>query len=78
MKPKRTQLDRVLSYLRDPDYALTRYSALEDLGIANLTAVISTLRKRGHTIETVMNDGINRWGEPCRYAKYVLIETEEE
>lgn len=44
-----TQAERLLNWLNNHEY-IDRPTALRNLRIANVTAVISELRKRGHAI----------------------------
>lgn len=69
MSKQTTQMHRVLNYIEDFG-SITRVDALRDLGIANLTAVISSLRKCGADIVTNIAHGKNRYGEIIRYAVY--------
>lgn len=77
MSKKAKQMRRVLNYLEDFG-SITRGEAMTDLGVANLTAVISSLRKRGVDIETTMAAGKNRYGETVRYAVYSFQEKKKE
>ena len=47
-----------------------------DLGIMRLAARISDLKEDGYIIQTEMETGKNRDGEPVRYARYFLKENE--
>lgn len=69
MSKKAKQMRRVLNYIEDFG-SVTRLEAMRDLGIANLTAVISSLRKHDVDIETTMVPGKNRYGETIHYAVY--------
>lgn len=62
---------RVLQHLKTHG-SLTSMEAFENYGVTRLAAVIFDLRKLGHDIVTLDMDGSNRYGEPVRYAKYVL------
>ena len=55
-----TQEQRVMKYIQDFG-SITRLDAMRDVGVANLTAVISDLRKHGVSIETRMIKGKNRY-----------------
>lgn len=66
-----TQAKRVLAYCDEHTY-ITRWSALVDLGIANLTAVISDMRKHGIEIVTEKIVDFNRYGEKIIYARYYI------
>lgn len=60
-----TQGQKVINWLNNHPY-IDRYTAMYNLRITNLTAVISDLRQKGHDIETVefkTKDGI-------KYAKW--------
>lgn len=71
-----TQSQRVIEYIRRQG-SITRAEALNDLGIANLTAVIAHIRHTiGLDVITLMMDAENRYGEPCRYARYTILAKE--
>jgi len=61
-----TQNQKLLEYLKRGG-KVTRWNALLDLGIANITARITDLRSQGHAIMTTM---ISRDGK--RYGKWSL------
>lgn len=69
---KTGQKDRVLKYMREHG-GITRAEAFTQLGIANLTARISELRKE-HIIEGVEMKGKNMYGENTSWKMYVLKE----
>lgn len=52
--------------------SLTSVEAFELFGCTRLAVVISSLRKDGFDIRTLMMEGKNRFGGHCNYAKYVL------
>jgi hypothetical protein len=67
-----TQEERVLNFIRDFG-SITRAEAMSELGVANLPAVIDTLRHRkGHDIKTLEIESLNRYGQKITYAKYVF------
>ena len=71
MSKKQTQVDRVLDYMTRYG-SITRVEALVELRIANLPAVIDTLRhKKMVNIVTTEIKGINEYGS-YTYAKYTL------
>ena len=70
------QMLRVLTYFEEYG-SVTRYEAMQDIGVANITAVISKLRKAGYNIVTETVKAKNRYGEPVRYARYVYKGKEE-
>ena len=50
---------------------LTSMEAFENYGITRLAARVAELRKLGYDIQTIMMEGVNRYGESVRYGKYV-------
>lgn len=72
-----TQEQRVLNHMREHG-SITRISAMLEVSVSNLTAVISDLRKKGYEIETIDVPSINRLGQKVSYAKYVLKENKED
>lgn len=66
---------RLLSYLKENP--ITSMEAFQMFGITRLSARIFELRALGYIIDTVMIEDVNRYGEPCRYAKYILRGKEE-
>lgn len=71
---KTTQMTRVLEYMRE-NGSITRLEAMKFIGVANLTAVIDTLRNdMGYNIITYKIPGENRYGEKITYARYCLEE----
>ena len=62
---------RILSYL-ETHGSITPLDALNELGCYRLGARIWDLRHDGHTIITEMEHGVDRHGEPMRYARYTL------
>lgn len=67
-----TQSDIILDHLEHIG-GITQAEAFEQYGIARLGARIWDLKRSGHSIMTTMEAGENRFGEPCRYARYFLI-----
>ena len=68
------QYDRVLRYMQTQG-SITRAQAMNDIGVANLTAVIDYLRHSvGVPIKTNLVKGTNRYGEKITYAKYSIEE----
>ena len=66
-----TQEQRVLQYIKDFG-SITRGEALLEISVANLTAVINTLRKKGFPIVTNTIKSRNKYGQPISYAEYVI------
>ena len=68
------QYDRVLRYMQTQG-SITRAQAMNDIGVANLTAVIDYLRHRvGVPIKTNFVKGTNRYGEKITYANSSIEE----
>ena len=73
------QKARVLMFLQKFG-SITPYDALKEFGIMRLPAIIFELRydeENPLPIATKMERSINRFGEPVRYARYVLLEDSE-
>lgn len=69
---KTTQRDRVLQFIREVGY-ITSWDAYKELGISQLGARIFELKERGYMFKKEKVKNLNRWGEPVRYDKYMLI-----
>lgn len=68
-----TQTAAVLNYLIEHG-SITSIQAFEMFGATRLSAIIFRLRKAyGYTINTRMETGKNRYGEPTQYGVYELI-----
>ena len=68
-----THCERVLDYMRKYG-GITQAEAYEMLGCARLSGRIYDLKKRGLDIRSNRVAGVNRYGEPCHYARYTLTE----
>jgi len=68
---KMTQKQRVLRHLEEYGN-IEPMLALREYGIYRLSDVILKLRDMGYSIETKEIQTKNRFGEPARYAKYIL------
>ena len=64
----------VLAHLKSKG-SITPREADKLYSITRLADVIFKLRKHHHIISTLTND-TNKFGRPCRYATYTLIEEE--
>lgn len=68
-----TQLEKIIRHLNDYG-TITPIEALMEYSIMRLSARIWDLRhKKGYEIETKMIYGVNRYGEPTKWAKYRLM-----
>lgn len=70
-KVNKTQM--VLQHLKKKGN-ITSWEAIQMYGATRLSAIIFNLRKRGYIIDSLMVDRMDRFGNECRYAKYVLKE----
>ena len=65
--------NRVLAYLREHG-SITPLEALDGFGCMRLGARVWDLRHDGHNIVTEIIQGVDRHGEPARFARYTLKE----
>ena len=65
------QNGRVLDYLRR-NGSITALDAMNDLGVMRLASRVCELKEQGAQIETVMVEGVNRFGEVTKFARYYL------
>lgn len=66
----KSQHDRILKHLKRKP--LTRAQAMDELGIANVTARIAELRQAGYDIRDRWKAASNRYGDPIKYKVYFL------
>lgn len=71
-----TQHERILRHLEDIG-GLTQADAMQEYGIARLSARISELKSAGYPIRREMVAGRNRYQEPVSYARYFLERNQE-
>lgn len=64
-----TQNERILKYM-DTFGSITQREALNVLGVARLASRVNDLRKAGHPIISEVETGMNKFGEPTRWARY--------
>ena len=69
-----THEDRLLDYLRKHRYIFP-LAAIQKLGNTRLADTVHKLRRHGYNIRTDMVPLTNRWGDTCRVAKYVYLES---
>lgn len=65
------QADRVIDYIRR-NGSIDRKRAMNEIGVANLTARISALRHAGIPVRDRWQTGENRYGEPVKWKEYFL------
>lgn len=68
--------ERVYDYMREFG-SITQLDCIKDLGYTRLACAISEIKQGGHNVKTVMETGKNRWGKPTHYARYSLVERNE-
>ena len=68
----KSQRNFVINYLNHYK-AITSMEAFRYYGITRLSSIIHVLRNSGYKIDTIMVRDRSRSGEPCRYAKYVIV-----
>ncbi len=52
--------------------SITSWEAIQLYGATRLSSIIFNLRKAGYNISTLSNEGLDRYGNESRFAKYVL------
>lgn len=62
---------KVLAYIK-ANGSITQRDALNAIGCSRLASRINDLRRDGHDIVTVMEEGRRRDGTPTRYARYFM------
>lgn len=68
-----TQRSRILQYMKEaPDHSISSMEAFNYFGATRLAAVVFDLKEKGYNIITLDEEGINRYGESVRYARYRL------
>jgi hypothetical protein len=55
-----------------PDHSITSMEAFKKFGATRLADVVYRLKNKGYNIVTIDEEGVNRYGEPTRYARYRL------
>lgn len=61
-----------LKYLVDIDYPLSVKDLMNHTGAARPSSIIANLRGNGWSIELIMRQGVNRFGDNVRYGRYYL------
>lgn len=68
---KESQAKRILEYMQKRG-CITPDEADKLFACKRLAGRVHDLKAGGHKIITIMTDGVNRFGEKCRFARYVL------
>ena len=66
-----TQTERIIRHLKDYG-SITSLEAMNEYGIMRLASRICDLKNRGYDIKSLSTKSVNRYGEPIRYATYML------
>lgn len=66
-----SQQAQILEYLKS-HRGISQAEAIDAFGCYRLSARIKDLRDRGFYVSVIMEDGVNRFGRPTRYARYFL------
>ena len=70
---KMTQEKAVFKHLQQFG-SITSWEAIQEYGATRLSALILILRRKGYNIETQMMFSKDRFGNYCKFAKYILME----
>lgn len=65
-----TQKRLILDYI-DTFGSITPMDAFIDLGITKLSTRVGELKRDGYNIKGTLEKGVNRYGKPTRYMRYV-------
>lgn len=68
-----TQNERIIRHLKDYG-SITSFEAMQEYGIMRLASRIFDLKKMEYDIRSELIKSVNRYGEPIRYARYLLNE----
>ena len=65
---KQGQKERVLEYIEQYG-SITQYEA-DTIAVRRLASRVNDLRKEGHPIISIREEGLNKFGEGCHWARY--------
>lgn len=66
-----SQQAQILEYLKS-HRGISQAEAIDAFGCYRLGARIYDLKDRGYKVDVIMEDGVNRFGRPTRYARYFV------
>lgn len=66
------QAEMVLNYMRRFG-SITQLDALQQLSVMRLSARIHELRSHGYAIESIREQGVNRFGTKYKICRYSLV-----
>lgn len=65
--------EKVFQHLQKHKSGITSWQAIDNYGATRLSSIIFNLKKRGHNIICVKEEGVDRYGNVSRYGRYVLM-----
>lgn len=71
-KKSNSQREAILNHLQTRN-SITSIEAINNYGVTRLAAVVFALKKEGYNIHSNIKHGMTRYGEPCCYAEYSLV-----
>lgn len=71
-KKEQSQIKAILQHLQSKGN-ITSMEAIELYGATRLSAIIFCLREHGYNIITQKVDGVNRYGNKMKYARYLYL-----
>lgn len=66
-----TQVEKILRHL-DEYGSITAAEAMNEYGIYRLASRICDIKRAGYSIDKVTETSRNRYGEPVRFARYMI------
>lgn len=72
-----TQTDKILQHLEKYG-SITPLEAMKEYGIMRLASRICDIKRAGISVQREIETAKNRDGEPVRYARYTIPNTQEE
>ncbi len=70
MSKSESKNERIFNHLKEHG-TITTFDAIRLYGATRLAAIIFNLREDGYDIETRMEKSVDRYGNSCRYARYI-------
>lgn len=64
--------ERIFNYLSSRKEGITSKEAFEKFGTISLNRIIFRMREAGLNIESIPEKGVNRYGDPVHFVRYVL------
>ena len=67
-----SQNGRIIDYMQK-NGSITAMDAMNDLGVMRLASRVHEIKESGIGVERVMQEGVNRFGEVTKFARYFLV-----